>query len=339
MTTLKQYLIGFCEGRRGPAPLVFMILSLSLMLSQSALSANTWTSTGSMTTARSAHTATLLTNGRVLVVGGHNGSYLDSAELYDPAMGTWTSASSLTTARENHTATLLPNGQVLVAGGYNGNYLASAELYDPAKNTWTTTASLITARSFHTATHLDYPYDLGQVVVAGGYNGNYLVSAETFDAALETWGLAGAPATARAQHTTTFLPGGLGRILVVGGHVANDEAPVPAVELYSIDFNWTSASYLALAPFSHTATLLPNGQVLVAGGFNYTDLIYAWLYNGKWTMTGSLATARHAHTATLLRNGKVLVAGGDNAASGSLASAELYPVGLSPSISELLLLQ
>ena len=76
----------------------------------------------------------------------------------------------------------------------------------------------------------------------------------------------------------------------------------------------------------HTATLLPNGKVLVAGGYNSGYLTSAELYDpasGSWSATGSLNTARQAHTATLLPNGKVLVAGGDNG-SGYLTSAELY---------------
>src|SRR5215831_11256327 len=82
-----------------------------------------WTPTGSLGTARSAHTATLLPNGKVLVAGGYNGSYLSSAELYDPGTGTWTATGSMGTARRGHTATLLPNGKVLVAGGFNGSDL------------------------------------------------------------------------------------------------------------------------------------------------------------------------------------------------------------------------
>jgi|GEM_PF-5796057 len=81
-------------------------------------SSNTWTPTGSMTTARSGDTAILLANGEVLVAGGGNATgSLTSVELYNPATGKWTATGRKTTARASHTATLLPNGEVLVAGG------------------------------------------------------------------------------------------------------------------------------------------------------------------------------------------------------------------------------
>src|SRR5205807_4207479 len=98
----------------------------------------TWTVTSPMTIARKDHTATLLPNGKVLVVGGQpdsgNSIFLRTAELYDPATETWTSTGSLAVGRAEHTATLLADGKVLVAGGLNlpiSQYsLASAELYD-----------------------------------------------------------------------------------------------------------------------------------------------------------------------------------------------------------------
>src|SRR5437660_3646931 len=93
--------------------------------------------TGSLSTKRDYHTATLLPNGKVLVAGGrNNGVLLASAELYDPASGTWSATGSLSAGRYHHTATLLPNGKVLVAGGFAyGGYSASAELYDTASGT------------------------------------------------------------------------------------------------------------------------------------------------------------------------------------------------------------
>ncbi|CAF5113475.1 unnamed protein product, partial [Rotaria sp. Silwood1] len=93
-----------------------------------------------MSTARCLHTASVLTNGKVLVAGGRSGSsYWNSAELYDPSTGTWTNTGSMSSARGEHTASVLTNGKVLVAGGYGGSYLNSAELYDPSTGTWTNT--------------------------------------------------------------------------------------------------------------------------------------------------------------------------------------------------------
>src|SRR5207247_1734174 len=92
---------------------------------------------------------------------------------------------------------------------------------------------------------------------------------------------------------------------------------------------WTATGSLGTARFDHTATLLPNGKVLVAGGYNGSPLASAELYDpasGTWTATGSLGAARVEHTATLLPNGKVLVAAGFNGSY--LASAELYDIGL-----------
>ncbi|CAF1691809.1 unnamed protein product, partial [Adineta ricciae] len=83
-----------------------------------------WITTGNMIVARGYHTATVLSNGTVLVTGGWNGSvYLSSAELYDPPSGSWTTTGSMSVARVYHTATALSNGKVLVTGGQNDLYL------------------------------------------------------------------------------------------------------------------------------------------------------------------------------------------------------------------------
>ena len=113
-----------------------------------AQTSGTWTPTGSLTTPRGGHTATLLANGRVLVTGGEssNGTILASAELYNPTTGVWTITGNMANARTNHTATLLPNGEVLVAGGIGvgdpqSPCTATAELYNPFTGLWRTTAA------------------------------------------------------------------------------------------------------------------------------------------------------------------------------------------------------
>jgi N-acetylneuraminic acid mutarotase len=142
-----------------------------------------WTTTGSMHSARDYDTMTLLQSGQVLVTGGYNITstinILASAELYNPVKGTWTLTKSMHTARTGHAAALLASGQVLVAAGESSSsFLTSAELYNPASGTWTSTGSLHAARDQHTATLLAN----GQVLVAGGLdsNYNYLASAELY---------------------------------------------------------------------------------------------------------------------------------------------------------------
>ncbi len=110
-----------------------------------------FSSTSDMATARAAHVATLLTNGKVLVTGG---TTLPTAEIFDPASGSFTTVGSMADPRSNHTATLLSNGMVLVAGGGVGTRLSSAELFDPATGTFSLTGSMTRARIGHTATLL-----------------------------------------------------------------------------------------------------------------------------------------------------------------------------------------
>jgi N-acetylneuraminic acid mutarotase len=285
----------------------------------------TWTATGSLLAAPNYYTATLLPNGKVLAAGGFDNGYLSSAELYDPASGTWTATGSLATARYAHTATLLPNGKVLVVGGVHFDDLASAELYDPASETWTATGSLATARAFHTATLLPN----GKVLAAGGLNATdgYLASAELYDPASGIWSATGSLATARYAHTATLLPNS--KVIVAGGGGGPDPPyVVSSAELYDpATGTWMHAGSLATGRLRHTATLLPNGKVLAAGGLNLTYLSSAELYDpatGTWTATGSLNRGRYVHTATLLPNGKVLATGGTTNGIHPLASAELY---------------
>jgi N-acetylneuraminic acid mutarotase len=285
----------------------------------------TWSSAASMAAMRGLHTATLLTNGQVLVTGSFDGSAaLSSAELYDPVSNTWSSAGSMATARGAHTATLLPNGMVLVAGGDDGSgaALSSAELYDPVSNSWSATGSMATARYNFTATLLTN----GKVLVAGGWDGSSadLSSAELYDPVSGSWSAAGSMAAARNLHTATLLPNG--KVLVTGGY--DGSAALSSAELYDpVSNSWSAAASMATGRFEQRGTLLPNGQVLVTGGWDgSTAFSSAELYDpvsDSWSAAGSMAMARYDHTVTLLPNGKVLIAGG-NDGSAALSSAELY---------------
>jgi galactose oxidase-like protein len=287
--------------------------------------ANSWAITGSLNVARAYHTATLLSDGRVLVAGGTNIGILDSAELYDPVTGTWSVTGRLNAPRSYHTATLLRDGKVLVLGGVRGRVeidgvLNSAELYDPQTGTWSVTGSLNTRRIDHTATLLQN----GKVLVAGGVDGkDSLNHAELYDPDTGMWSFTGNLNTAIYYHTATLLQNG--RVLVA---VGDNHA-----EFYHPDTGtWTSVGNInGNYRVRHTATLLPNGEVLLAGGNNYDDFNYA-LFNTaelydpvkrNWSFTGSLNVPRDYHTATLLPNGRILVAGGSSLID-SLDSSELY---------------
>src|SRR5437868_15397824 len=102
-----------------------------------------WEVTGSMVQGRVDQTATLMSNGDVLVIGGYaDGSSLSSAERYNPVRATWSKIVGLPKGIYFHTATLLPNGKVLVAGGFFGNNYRAAELFDPPSGTWSQTGHL-----------------------------------------------------------------------------------------------------------------------------------------------------------------------------------------------------
>jgi N-acetylneuraminic acid mutarotase len=193
-----------------------------------------------MSNARSQHTATLLPDGRVLVVGGFGAE--NSATLYDPAKDQWTPAAPMNTARVRHTATVLQNGKVLVIGGSNSGtgqggaaYLNSAELYDPSTNSWTQAGQMATARSGHTATLLPG----GQVFVIGGNDGTRMLSsAEGYDPSANRWVQAAPMSVARWLHTSTLVPGG--QIVVAGG--ADGSTPLSSVERYDLATNtWFSS--------------------------------------------------------------------------------------------------
>ena len=214
-----------------------------------------------------------------------------------------------------HTATLLPNGKVLVAGGYDSDgALASAELYDPASGTWTATGSLATARVRHTATLLPN----GKVLVAGGVDS----SGYSRERGTLRSGERDLDGHRQPRHRTLLITRRrccpTARCSSQADH--GNVGVLASAELYDpASGTWTATGSLTTARYGHTATLLPNGKVLVAGGYNGLGyLASAELYDpasGTWTATGSLATARYDHTATLLPNGKVLVAGGDMATS------------------------
>jgi N-acetylneuraminic acid mutarotase len=289
-----------------------------------------WSPAMAMGAGRGYQTATLLPNGKVLVVAGSQTSrILASAELYDPQTRRWSSAGTLRTARSLHTATLLKSGKVLVVGGsqvspfYLGS-LATAEIYDPQTNSWALAASMHTPRSYHTATLLAD----GRVLVVGGIQasndvtGAVLASAELYDPVTDTWTGAAPMPGARAKHSATLLADH--RVLVTGGTDADYYAfsgYFRTAELYDpATDSWSPAASMNYPRLNATSTLLPDGRVLVVGddGVNEGTAETFDPRSDRWVQTPDSGVGRAEHVAVALRNGTVLVAGGVGEASAQL---------------------
>jgi len=257
-----------------------------------------------------------------------------SSSPHDPALASTCSplimsgsplTNKLNSARANHTATLLPNGTLLVTGGSgSAGLLASAELYNPTTGQWAATGDLTVARTGHTATLLSD----GTVLVTGGSgSAGLLTSAELYNPTTRQWAATGSLTVSRASHSATLLPDGT--LLVAGGH--GSTGLLMSAELYNpATGQWAATGDLTVVRASHTATLLltplPNGAVLVTGGYGNTGpLSSAELYNpttGQWATTGDLTVVRASHTAMRLLNGTVLIVGG-RGSTGPLSSAEI----------------
>ena len=308
-------------------PILFLAVVVSATSLLIAQPAGTFTATGDMTTPRGGHTATLLTDGTVLIVGGGA-----SAELYDPRTGTFRATGDTTRPRGGHTATLLPDGKVLIAGGAGppslppvGSSVASAELYDPASKTFTPTGDMTVGRWGHAATLLRS----GRVLIAGGYSKNAgiatdpaRISAELYDPSTGTFTATGNMAEPGGQKAT-LLPSG--KVLITGFDYWADS---PIHEIYDPSTSTFSLTGNQSACCETTTTLLMNGNVLVSYGVGGESAAIAELYDpasGIFTATRKTTTTYVTdHTATLLSDGNVLLAGGD---WGEVAPPILFSAG------------
>jgi N-acetylneuraminic acid mutarotase len=313
-------------------------------------SSGTWSQTGTMHHVRSNGTLTLLANGKALAAGGFTFPKQPSgvsAELYDPATGKWTQTGSMSVFRVDHTATLLTNGKVLVTGGITPDQsgaIASAEVYDPAKGTWTPTQSMSTPRAYHAATRLSS----GRVLVSGGDHDAFFGaqgSAEVYDPSSGRWTVVGRMMTSRRVHTSTALADGT--VIVTGGKYGDDLGgaggnPLAMTDRYDPTAGrWSPVGDLQVVSHGvptvagrsyHTATLLNDGRVLVAGGAGNVNYNKFTVFNtselfdprtNAWTFTGNMHVARAQHAGVLLADGRALVVGGSTVRS-LTATSEIF---------------
>lgn len=335
----------------------------------------TWQSRSAGPTKRWGHTATLLMPpacqagtapegypcGKILILGGVSAA-ASSGDIYDPETDTWATIKPPIPGRpDGHTATLLDDGTVLVVSGTPGQTGAgAAALYKPLVDDWEAVANPLHPRLLHTATLLNGPGcadKCGHVLIVGGAESTRQLddadppsTAELYNPLTKTWTLTGPPGVPRARrHTATLVTGSncgsyCGRVLVVGGSNVS-KAPVgkATAELYDPVAGRFSERHDGLVPrYIHTATAVPDGRVLIAGGIrgfggaddNPTDVVEVFdpstPFATAFSETGNLLVARSGHVAQILSDGRVAAIGGSGvlpqAASlrPPLASVELF---------------
>ena len=276
------------------------------------------------------------------------GTVMAGVENYDPATGKWTAgANMMSSPRTGATATSLPSGKILIAGGFSNNgspALNTAEIYDPGNGTFVATDNNMTdPRAFHTATLLAN----GKVLLDSGLTdntGNLSTTADLFDPTAGIHSVftesAGTPGP-RAAAVSVIFPSGpmAGKVLITGGDACSGSVcSSMSADVYNPLTDAFSSVPMNELRMNHTATLLNDGKVLVAGGINVTASLSMGTVLGGGALTtfsrsaevfdpstatftcvggpvsgGCAATMTHTragHTATLLGDHTVLIAGG-----------------------------
>ena len=296
-----------------------------------------WEPGGAMGRQRTQHTATLLNDGRVLLVGGAGVLQagiqeqqlerpLIETDLFDPNSETWSFAGEISIPRDHVAGALLSDGSVLVAGGNDGkgtetSVLASAEVFDPATGQWSSAGSMSQPRQGHSLV----PLADGAALVAGGDAGeDPFQSVEIYDPSSATWSNAPDMADARERFAAVVLQDG--KVLVVGGGGASGH--LASAELYDPGNGaWSPAAEMSSTRLKPAAVVLQDGKVLVVGGLGAGQfLTTAEVYDpatDSWSDAGSMETGRGFHTATLIDDGRVVVTGGFGF-SGPTNSTEIY---------------
>jgi hypothetical protein len=274
-----------------------------------------------MTQGRAGATATLLQDGRVLIVGGgaSKGAFLSTAETFDPKTASFQATGSLPGPLGGHSATLLRDGRVLISGGHDDAAPQSrAFLYDPSSGSFTATGTLHTARDSHSAILLAD----GRVLIVGGEGGASrssavgLSSAETYDPATGIFTVVGSLPGSSPGVVATLL--GDGRVLVVNRGMAGSSPGPASAFIFDPKTGQFSSTASMLMGWADAVVTLRDGRVLVTGeavnepvGTLPVTSPTAEIYDattGRFSMTGQPSFM--GEVPTLLKDGRVLLLGG-----------------------------
>lgn len=306
----------------------------------------TWTTVARMKRARSHHTATLLPNGNVLAVGGftalgNSTGTTNHAEIFYPGPAAWVATAQMTSSRAYHATVLLPDGNPMVMGGFsNGSYLDSTEVFYSTSHRWVAGPTMPEPRGQYTATLMRD----GRVMVVGGLNasGGVLNTTRFFNPQTLVWSNGPNLNFGRHSHTATLLRDG--RLVVIGGN--NGSGEVSLAEIYNPATNaWTrttaTGNDLGIPRQNHTATLLPDGKVMIVGGFTALGGAMTWNEGfdvdfSSFQMQGQFTSSlkRGDHSTILMQDGFLLTVGGFDGLN-YLSDASVMYYGASPNAVDL----
>ncbi len=287
---------------------------LSAPATAAAVNPVTFSPVGEMEFARGEAGAARLADGRILVVGGTNGSGgLDSAELFDPKTKTFSSLSAtMTTARAGPGVASLPDGRVLIAGGGNaGGDIKTAEVFSPATFSFYPVGAMASARQWPAVA----VFSDGRVLIAGGKQGTLDKSTEIFDPKANTFAPGPSTPVAISGAASAGISGG--RTLIAGG-INDSLMRVTSAFIFNPTGVFGPAQDLPNHVSYPAGASLPQGRALVAGGYenelgaeSKRALIFDPATNAfSSSGIGDLTSKRSEATAAELSDGRVLVAGG-----------------------------
>ena len=311
-----------------------------------------WELMGELEFGRWGHTATLLQNDTILIVGGmkrlaYRRTSIAQGEILPLGSTEWAKTSRFNWERTYHTASLLPDGTVLVAGGtgrvvlkegeseslWRGNKdLNSAEIYDPKTDEWENAPDMTYKKQLAQAITLED----GRVMIIGGRSGvSTLSSNEIYDPEDNSWSEAEPMMQSRMSHSAVKLIDNT--ILVTGGMESVTMGDtLSSAEIYDpLQNSWSKVAKLTRARLGHRSTLLPDGRVLVTGGTSVVEAdllgpettaeIYDPILN-EWTLISTELLARKDHSAVLTPGGKVILIGGGDPAGAGVLPIESYDI-------------
>src|SRR5262245_6635920 len=272
-------------------------------------STEAFTPTAEMASAQSWHTATLLRSGKVLIAGGFSGyPALATPQLYDPVSGNFTEDGSqpgtLYGCEWCASAALLPDGKVLLGRSQ------PAQLYDPVAGSFQLAGKMVDSDRFTSTTLAN-----GKVLFTGGSWTGRSSTTELYDPGSDSFHASASMADRRGWHSATLLPDGT--TLIVGGETESCHSnscffagSLDSAEVYEpTQDTFTATGRMAVRRGGHTATLLNDGRVLVAGGASY---------GGIGVFYGAQTSAELYHPQVLIPAPQLLTVSGDAGRQGTI---------------------